>query len=175
VKIPRHFTSSSRDPYCGLSFEPRTSEIRDPNGRVIFHRDNVVVPARWSQIATDILAQKYFRKTGVPQPDGSTSGEDDARQVFHRLAQTWREWGTRYGYFTAEEDAEAFYDEIRAMLARQMAAPNSPQWFNTGLHAVYGIKGPPQGHYFVEPSTDEVVESTAPTSGPSRTPASSCT
>ena len=161
MKIPRVFTSSARDPFHGLSFESRTSEIRDPNGKVIFRRENVVVPSGWSQIATDILAQKYLRKTGVPQPDGSTAGETDARQVIHRLAHTWTDWGKRYGYFSSEEDAGGFYDEIQYMLARQMAAPNSPQWFNTGLYAVYGIKGPPQGHFYVDPATNEVKESTS--------------
>jgi ribonucleoside-diphosphate reductase alpha chain len=161
VKIPRLFTSAVRDPYHGLEFEAHTSEIRDPNGKVIFHCDDVVVPTTWSQIATDILAQKYFRKTGVPQADGSEGSETDARQVFHRLAHTWADWGKRHGYFTSQADAEAFYDELRYMLARQMAAPNSPQWFNTGLYAAYGIEGPPQGHYYVEPSTGEVRESTS--------------
>ena len=115
----------------------------------------------WSQIATDILAQKYFRKRGVPKPEGGTGGENDARQVFHRLAFTWTDWGKRYKYFSTPEDAQAFYDEMCHMLARQMGAPNSPQWFNTGLFAVYGMKGPAQGHYFVNPDTGEVEKATS--------------
>jgi ribonucleoside-diphosphate reductase alpha chain len=157
MEIQRRFTRSGEGPYAGISFESRTSEIRNPDGTVIFHQDNVVVPAQWSQIATDILAQKYFRKRGVP----TTGGENDARQVFHRLAFTWMDWGKRYKYFTTEADAQAFYDEMCYMLARQMGAPNSPQWFNTGLFAVYGMKGPAQGHYFVNPDTGEVEKATS--------------
>ena len=119
-------------------------------------------PRSWSQIATDILAQKYFRKRGVPRPDGTMGGETDARQVFHRLAFTWTDWGRRYGYFTTERGRRRpSTDELACMLARQMGAPNSPQWFNTGLFAVYGMKGPAQGHYFVNPETGEVEKATS--------------
>ncbi len=165
MKIRRRFTRKGKSPYEGIRFVTRASEIRNPDGRLIFHQDDVVVPESWSQIATDILAQKYFRKAGVPQENSgadaatSTGGEHDSRQVFHRLAHTWRIWGQQAGYFDSEEDAQAFYDETVHMLARQMAAPNSPQWFNTGLHSVYGISGPAQGHYFVNPETGEVEKS----------------
>ncbi len=190
MEIQRRFTRSGESPYAGISFEARTSEIRNPDGTVIFHQDNVVVPSQWSQIATDILAQKYFRKRGVPAStavpaaavavaaggagaagaggpaaapatEGATRGETDARQVFHRLAFTWTDWGKRYKYFSTEEDAQAFYDEMCVILARQMGAPNSPQWFNTGLYAAYGLKGPAQGHYFVNPDTGEVEKATS--------------
>ena len=161
MEIQRRFTHAGKSPYTGISFESRTSEIRNPDGKLIFRQENVVVPSFWSQIATDILAQKYFRKRGVPQQDGTTGGETDARQVFHRLAFTWMDWGKRYGYFSSEEDAQAFYDEMCYMLARQMGSPNSPQWFNTGLFAVYGMKGPAQGHYFVNPDTAEVEKATS--------------
>jgi len=180
MEIQRRFTRSGESPYSGISFDTRTSEIRNPDGTTIFKQDNVVVPSHWSQIATDILAQKYFRKRGVPPAGsatpaaalpashgvttgakGAAAGETDARQVFHRLAYTWAEWGRRYKYFTTDGDAQAFYDEMCAMLARQMGAPNSPQWFNTGLFSVYGIKGPAQGHYFVNPDTGEVEKATS--------------
>ena len=159
MKVARRFTRRGHSPYGDLSFEPRVSEIRNPDGKVIFRQEGVIVPSTWSQIATDILAQKYFRKTGVPQEKGGTGGEHDARQVFHRLAFTWMDWGRRHRYFDGEEDAQAFYDELCHMLAHQMAAPNSPQWFNTGLYAVYGIQGPPQGHYYADPETGEVRRS----------------
>ncbi len=159
MKIARRFTRRGHSPYGDLSFEPRVSEIRNPDGKVIFRQEGVIVPAPWSQIATDILAQKYFRKTGVPLEKGGTGGESDARQVFHRLAHTWMDWGRRHRYFDSEEDAQAFYDELCHMLAHQMAAPNSPQWFNTGLFAVYGIQGPAQGHYYADPQTGEVRKS----------------
>ncbi len=163
MKIERQFTKAGRGPYEGLTFEPRVSEIRNPDGRLVFRQEDVTVPSGWSQIAADILAQKYFRKTGVPQPEGKgaaekSRGETDGRQVFHRLAHTWTDWGRRYGYFDSDADAQAFYDELCYCLARQLAAPNSPQWFNTGLFAVYGIKGPAQGHYYVEPASGELRE-----------------
>jgi ribonucleoside-diphosphate reductase alpha chain len=159
MKIKRLFTKKGKRPYEGITFQKRTTEIRKPDGSVIFRQDEVTVPTHWSQIASDILAQKYFRKSGVPLEGGKEGGETDARQVFHRLAHTWREWGQRYGYFDTDEDADAFYDELLFMLAHQMAAPNSPQWFNTGLYEVYGIKGPPQGHYYVNPDTGECEKS----------------
>ncbi len=161
MEIQRRFTRAGDGPYAGISFDTRTSEIRNPDGKVIFRQEGVVIPSQWSQIATDILAQKYFRKRGVPRPDGTTGGETDARQVFHRLAFTWADWGRRHGYFTTEADAQAFTDELEHMLARQMGAPNSPQWFNTGLYAVYGMKGPAQGHFFVNPATGEVEKATS--------------
>ncbi len=159
MKIQRRFTREGKDPYEGIQWVERVSEIKDSTGNTIFRQEGVVVPSSWSQIATDILAQKYFRKTGVPKEVSPTGRETDARQVFHRLAHTWRKWGERYGYFDSEKDAQAFYDEILRMLADQMAAPNSPQWFNTGLYEVYGIEGPPQGHYFVDPKTGKLKKS----------------
>ncbi|MDR2588633.1 MAG: adenosylcobalamin-dependent ribonucleoside-diphosphate reductase, partial [Spirochaetales bacterium] len=159
MKIERRFTQKGHDPYEGIKWEERVSEIRNPSGEVLFRQEGVVVPSPWSQMAADILAQKYFRRAGVPRGDGGTGGESDAREVFHRLAHAWRVWGERAGYFDGGEDAEAFYCEALRMLASQMAAPNSPQWFNTGLYEVYGIKGPPQGHFYVEPASGEVRKS----------------
>src|SRR5581483_1904131 len=163
-------------------FVPRTSRIVNPNGSVVFEMKDISVPEGWSQVAVDILAQKYFRKAGVPlhtrrvEEDGvpawlqrsapaaadtPVGKETDSRQVFHRLAGCWTYWGWKGGYFSSEADARAFYDETCHMLAAQMAAPNSPQWFNTGLHWAYGIEGPPQGHYYVDPATGEVTRSTS--------------
>ncbi|MCH7905504.1 MAG: vitamin B12-dependent ribonucleotide reductase [Armatimonadetes bacterium] len=159
MKIARYFTSAENGPYEGIAFKPRTSEIRNPDGSSVFHMEDVMVPADWSQVATDIIAQKYFRKAGVPLDDGSTGTETDARQVFHRLAGCWKQWGEQNGYFDTDEDAAAFYDELCHMLATQKAAPNSPQWFNTGLHFAYGIDGKAQGHYFVENATGQLQRS----------------
>jgi ribonucleoside-diphosphate reductase alpha chain len=148
---------------------------------MIFEAKDIQIPAEWSQVATDIIAQKYFRKAGVPSAlkgieepdipqwlwrseptDDATFGpETDARQVFHRLAGTWTYWGYKYGYFDTESDARAYYDEMCGMLARQIGAPNSPQWFNTGLHWAYGIAGPAQGHHFVDPKTGELTVATS--------------
>ncbi|MEM5946998.1 adenosylcobalamin-dependent ribonucleoside-diphosphate reductase [Spirochaetia bacterium 38H-sp] len=159
MKFKRFFTRGMSSPYDGIEWVERKSEIRDLDGRVIFSQERVVVPSFWSQIATDIIAQKYFRKAGVPEDISPDGREFDARQVFHRLAYTWKKWGEDAGYFDSEEDAQIFYDEICYMLAHQMAAPNSPQWFNTGLHAVYGIEGPPQGHYYVDHKTGKLKRS----------------
>lgn len=161
MKIRRLNTTKGESPYEGIEFEVRKSEIRNPDGSAVFSMDGVVVPKHWSQVATDILAQKYFRKAGVPLDDGSTGSETDSRQVFHRLAGCWRYWGEQHGYFDSEDDAQAFYDELCYMLAKQIGAPNSPQWFNTGLHYAYGITGPAQGHTFVDPVTGELCDSTS--------------
>jgi ribonucleotide reductase alpha subunit len=180
MKFTRTY-SAPNEPYAGVAFEPRTSRIVNPNGSMIFEAKDIQIPGTWSQVATDIIAQKYFRKAGVPSAlkrveepgvpewlwrsepaDGATFGpETDARQVFHRLAGTWTYWGYKYGYFDTEADAHVYYDEMCAMLARQIGAPNSPQWFNTGLHWAYGIAGPAQGHHFVDPGTGKLTTATS--------------
>jgi ribonucleoside-diphosphate reductase alpha chain len=157
--IKRYFTKPGQDAYSGINFAPRKSEIRNPDGSTVFLMDNVMVPESWSQVAVDILAQKYFRKAGVPQADGTSGSETDSRQVFHRMAGCWKAWGEKHGYFDSDLDAQVFYDELVYMLAKQIAAPNSPQWFNTGLHYAYGITGVPQGHYYVDPDTKQVLKS----------------
>ncbi|MFT7521264.1 MAG: ribonucleoside-diphosphate reductase alpha chain, partial [Kiritimatiellia bacterium] len=188
MQVTRRFTSGLDSPYDGLDFQNRRSEIRNPDGTVVFSAA-VVVPAGWSQVATDIIAQKYFRKAGVPlattrvqekgvpvwlqasEPDiialaklpagQRTTGETDCRQVFDRLCGCWTYWGWKEGLFDSEDDAKVFFDELRWMMVRQYAAPNSPQWFNTGLHWHYGIDGPPQGHLYFDPKAGKVVDSTS--------------
>src|SRR5438552_915772 len=188
MQIRRRYTSEGRDPFASFTFVLRTSRIANPDGSVVFEMKDLLAPEHWSQVAVDVLAQKYFRKAGVPaksekmvepgvpewlqrsQPaagDPSASQETDARQVFRRLAGCWTYWGWKGGYFSGEADARAFHDETCYMLAAQMAAPNSPQWFNTGLHWAYGIEGPPQGHYYVEPHSGKVVCSTSAYERPS--------
>ncbi|HYJ57792.1 MAG TPA: vitamin B12-dependent ribonucleotide reductase [Methyloceanibacter sp.] len=189
MRIDRRFTESGKSPYDAIPFREGASKIRNPDGSVVFALESFQVPAHWSGVAADILAQKYFRKAGVPVkakrveensvpswlwrsvpdtdalealPENERFGsETDARQVFDRLAGTWTYWGWKGGYFTTEDDARAFYDELRHMLAMQMGAPNSPQWFNTGLHWAYGIDGPSQGHYYVDFANGEVKASTS--------------
>ena len=172
MRIERRFTRRGQSPYEGLPFVKRSSEIRNPDGSTVFKLENIDIPEPWSQLAIDILAQKYFRKAEVPQrdeqgnpivgPDGKPQlgGERDSRQVFERLAGCWTSWGKNFGYFKTPEDTDAFHDELCYMLAHQMAAPNSPQWFNTGLHFAYGLSGPAQGHFYVDPKTREVVKAT---------------
>src|ERR1043166_3563429 len=187
MRIERRYTKEGQSPYADIEFRLTTSEIRNPDGSVVFRADDVEVPAAWSQVASDVLAQKYFRKAGVPArlkkveenavpsflwrsvpdtealsalPDKERHvGETSAKQVFDRLAATWTYWGWKGGYFDSEADASAFFDELRYMLAMQMAAPNSPQWFNTGLHWAYGIDGPSQGHYYVDFQSGKLVKS----------------
>ncbi|CUA95692.1 vitamin B12-dependent ribonucleotide reductase [Pannonibacter indicus] len=187
MRIERRYTKDGQSPYAEIDFTTTTSEIRNPDGSIVFRLADIQVPAQFSQVASDILAQKYFRKAGVPArlkpveentvpswlwrreadmaalealPEGERFGsETDARQVFDRLAGTWTYWGWKGGYFDGEADAQAFYDELRFMLATQKVAPNSPQWFNTGLHWAYGIDGPSQGHFYVDFQTGELVKS----------------
>ncbi|MEO9263511.1 MAG: hypothetical protein ABI282_05420, partial [Candidatus Baltobacteraceae bacterium] len=175
----RRLYSTPDEPYAGLVFEARSSRIVNPDGSVIFEAKDVMVPTGWSQVAVDVLAQKYCRKAGVPTktvrveeadaprwlwrsepaPDSTFGPERDSREVFNRLAGCWTYWGWKNGYFDTEDDALVYHDEMCSMLARQIGAPNSPQWFNTGLHWAYGISGPSQGHYFVDPRSEEVLRS----------------
>ncbi len=187
MKIERKFTTEASGAYGAMAFNVTTSEIRNPDGKIVFRNEGVEVPAGWSQVASDVLAQKYFRKAGIPAvlkkikekgmpeflwrsvPDEDALaklpaedrlvGETSAKQVFDRLAGAWAYWGWKGGYFSTESDARAYYDEMRFMLARQMAAPNSPQWFNTGLHWAYGVDGPAQGHYYVDHATGKLTKS----------------
>jgi ribonucleoside-diphosphate reductase alpha chain len=189
MKIERKFTAAETGAYGAIGFNLTTSEIRNPDGKVVFRNEAVEVPDGWSQVAADVLAQKYFRKAGVPArlkrvkeqgvpkflwrsvpdeaalaelPEGERmTGETSAKQVFDRLAGAWTYWGWKGGYFSTEADAQAYFDEMRFMLARQMAAPNSPQWFNTGLHWAYGVDGPAQGHYYVDHKSGELTKSTS--------------
>jgi ribonucleoside-diphosphate reductase alpha chain len=189
MRIERRFTKTDQSPYADIEFREATSEIRNPDGSIVFRLANIQVPAHWSQVATDILAQKYFRKAGVPArlrkieensvpswlwrsvadkdalaglaEEERHGSETDARQVFNRLSGTWTYWGWKGGYFSSEEDARAFHDELCYMLAMQMSAPNSPQWFNTGLHWAYGIDGPSQGHYYVDHETGKLTRATS--------------
>ncbi len=156
MKITRKFTVAGRDPFATVGWVKRSSKITNPDGSVVFEMKDAEVPETWSQLATDIMVSKYFRKAGVPQSDGGTGPEKSARQVIHRLAGCWRHWGEKHQYFDSADDAQAFYDELVYMMVHQMAAPNSPQWFNTGLAYAYGITGPAQGHFVVDPRTGEV-------------------
>src|SRR6478735_8012558 len=187
MRIERRYTKDGQSAYAGIEFRLTTSEIRNPDGSVVFRLENVEVPEFWSQVASDVLAQKYFRKAGVAAklkkveeetvpswlwrsvPDAEALAELpeseryvselSAKQVFDRLAGCWTYWGWKGGYFSSEEDASAFFDELRFMLAKQMVAPNSPQWFNTGLHWAYGVDGPGQGHYYVDWKTGKLTKS----------------
>ncbi len=187
MRITRRYTKEGQSPYADIAFRLTESEIRNPDGSVVFRAEGVEVPAFWSQVAADVLAQKYFRKAGVPArlkkveeetvpswlwrssadeaalgalPEKERStGEHSSKQVFERLAGTWTYWGWKGGYFDSEADARAFFDELVFMLAMQIAAPNSPQWFNTGLYWAYGIDGPSQGHFYVDFQTGKLVKS----------------
>ncbi|MEQ8770391.1 MAG: adenosylcobalamin-dependent ribonucleoside-diphosphate reductase [Phycisphaerales bacterium] len=192
MKITRKFTTNGQNPFDSVTWTTRSSKISNPDGSVVFEMADAEVPESWSQLATDIMVSKYFRKAGVPA-DGGPNGlpapggparragsgggvpgkgsgtaapgsasratigpEKSARQVIHRLAGCWRHWGESHGYFDSADDAQAFYDELVYMMVHQMAAPNSPQWFNTGLEWAYGINGPAQGHWVADHETGEL-------------------
>lgn len=159
LQFKRRYTKEGISPFDLFEYDYRTSIIKNPNGEVVFEMNNVEVPKQWSQIATDILAQKYFRKAGVPQPDGTTGRETSVKQVAHRMANCWKVWGQRYNYFVSEQDAQVFYDELVFSILNQSCVPNSPQWFNTGLFESYGITGKPQGHYYVDPKDGTLKKS----------------
>lgn len=161
LKYHRLFTKEGVDVFDQFEYDYRTSVIRNPNGEIVFEMKNVEVPKQWSQIATDIIAQKYFRKAGVPQPDGSLGRETSVKQVAHRMANCWKVWGERHGYFASPDDARVFYEELVYCILNQSCVPNSPQWFNTGLYESYGIKGKPQGHYYVDPADGKLKKSTS--------------
>ncbi|MFA5272616.1 MAG: vitamin B12-dependent ribonucleotide reductase [Candidatus Peribacter sp.] len=172
LSIQRLFTTPGSDPLEEVAYERRTSRIKNPDGSVVFEMEGAEVPVSWSQMATDIMVSKYFRRAGIPEVDAQgnllhdadgkvmTGPERSVKQVIRRLAGCWRHWGQQEGYFETAQDAQAFEDEMAYMLVHQMAAPNSPQWFNTGLHYAYGITGPAQGHYYTDAKTGEVQEST---------------
>ncbi|WP_254563118.1 adenosylcobalamin-dependent ribonucleoside-diphosphate reductase [Dyadobacter diqingensis] len=159
LSFERYYTVDDASVFDLFDYERRRSVIRNPNGELIFEMRDVEVPCHWSQIATDILAQQYFRKTGVPQPNGTLGGETSIRQVAHRLADCWRFWGLKHHYFAGKKDAQIFYDEIVYSILKQCCVPNSPQWYNTGLYQSYGITGEPQGHFFVDPGTEKLEKS----------------
>ncbi|MGI9138066.1 MAG: vitamin B12-dependent ribonucleotide reductase [Sediminibacterium sp.] len=161
LQFSRLFTKENVSPFDQFEYDYRDSVIKNPNGEKVFEMTNVEVPKQWSQIATDILAQKYFRKAGVPQADGSLGRETTVKQVAHRMANCWRVWGERYGYFATEQDAQVFYEELVYSILNQACVPNSPQWFNTGLHESYGITGGAQGHYYVDPKDKKLKRSTS--------------
>ena len=160
LKFTRRFTKEGSSPFDLFEYDYRDSVIKNPSGEKVFEMNNVEVPKQWSQIATDILAQKYFRKAGVPQADGSLGRETSVKQVAHRMANCWRVWGERYGYFATKKDGQVFYEELVYSILNQSCVPNSPQWFNTGLHESYGITGKPQGHYYVDPNDGALKKST---------------
>jgi len=171
LSVGRVFTTPGSDPLEEVTYELRTSRIKNTDGSVVFEMENAEIPKDWSQVATDIVVSKYFRKAGVPQRDANgnlikdeqgntvTGPERSVKQVVRRLAGCWRYWGETHGYFATTQDAQAFEDELSYMLVHQMCAPNSPQWFNTGINYAYGISGPAQGHYYCDPKTGEVKKS----------------
>ncbi|RYY28095.1 MAG: vitamin B12-dependent ribonucleotide reductase, partial [Chitinophagaceae bacterium] len=161
LQFSRRFTKEGVNVFDQFEYDYRSSVIRNPSGEVVFEMTNVEVPRGWSQIATDILAQKYFRKAGVPQPDGTLGRETSAKQVAHRMANCWKVWGERYDYFASASDAKVFYEELVYCILNQACVPNSPQWFNTGLHESYGITGKPQGHYYVDQADGQLKKSSS--------------
>jgi ribonucleoside-diphosphate reductase alpha chain len=153
IHVARRFTNPGRHPFEDVKWERRKTVIANPDGSTVFAMDGVEVPAEWSQLATDIVVSKYFRKAGVP---GTPGHETSVRQVVHRLAHTIRNAGEQQGgYFAALEDADAFEAELAFMLVKQIGAFNSPVWFNCGLYHEYGIGGS-GGSFAVNATTNDV-------------------
>ncbi len=169
MRVERLFTKEGQNVFDLVEYELRESSIRNPDGSIVFKEDGVEVPTFWSQTATDILAQKYFKRARVPKCDANGyplkdskefGGESSIKQVLNRIVGAWRYWGEQGNMFATEKDAQAFEDELKFILLNQMAAPNSPQWFNTGLHYAYGISAPSDGHFYWDEEKGEVVAST---------------
>ena len=185
--IERRFTQVEKDPFDQFEWLTSDFTITNPDGSVAFEIKDVSLPSGFEGNPGKVCAQKYMRKAGVPmairkipeegvptwlqrsapdeeklqkmEADERYGSESDGRQLFRRLAGTWTYWGWKYGYFASEGDARAYYDEMCYLIASQRSAPNSPQWFNTGLHWAYGIEGPAQGHWYVDPMTEEDMQS----------------
>jgi len=186
--VERRFTSSGKDPFESFEWIEMDAEIRNPDGSMADTILGVKLPSGYAGVPGKVLAQKYLRKAGVPthlrkvpeegvpvwlqrsEPDTEKldllesadrfGGERDGRELFRRLAGTWTYWGWKHGYFASEADARAYFDEMCYLVASQRSAPNSPQWFNTGLHWAYGIEGPAQGHTYIDPVTGKLEYST---------------
>ncbi len=152
LHIERLFTDKGEEAFAKLKMTKRSSHIIDPDGSVVFKMEDVEVPDSWSQLATDILVHKYFRKRGVPV----TGSENSAKQVVHRIAHSIRKGGQALGnYFQTLEDAESFEQELKNILITQKGAFNSPVWFNCGLYHEYGVEGS-GGNYHWNPETDQI-------------------
>ncbi len=182
--IERRFTNVGSDPFDQFDWIEMSVEIRNPDGSLAHEINGVQLPSGFTGVSGKVCAQKYLRKAGVPaslrkvaedgvpawlqrsepdheklqtlEADDRYVGEVDGRQLFRRLSGTWTYWGWKHGYFASEADARAFYDEMCYLIASQRSAPNSPQWFNTGLNWAYGIEGPPQGHHYIDGVTGEL-------------------
>ena len=170
MKFSRKFTTAGQDVYSTVEWVQGSSEISGKDGEVIFSAKDLKVPKSWGQLAVDIWASRYARRAGVPnltnpvheegiprvlqqggpRPDAVLGGEKFVARTIWRIVGCWTYWGYKRGYFDSEEDAYAFRDELTYMMLHQMAAPNSPQWFNTGLHWAYGITGSGQGPVYLE-------------------------
>ena len=171
LAVPRFFTNKGKNPLREIEYIARDCRITKQDGSLVFEMKGFRTPKSWSQNASDIIASKYARKAGVPQYDENgkvikdsggntvTGAEQGADQVVGRMSGCWRKWGEEHGYFASKEDADTYEAEMNYMLIHQMVAPNSPQWFNTGLHSAYGINGPAQGHYYADPKTGEIKKS----------------
>jgi len=157
LHVPRRFTRPGVDPLDEVAWDKRRTVIANPDGSIVFQMDDVEVPAGWSQLATDIVVSKYFRKAGLP---GKPGHETSVRQVVHRIAHTLRAAGERQGgYFATPDDADAFEAELAWMLVHQVGAFNSPVWFNCGLWHEYAIGGSGGNHYW-DAATDTIQVTT---------------
>jgi len=158
LRVTRKFTAQMATtkgvlhPFDAINWEKRNSVIQGTGGVVVFEMKGVEVPADWSQLATDIVVSKYFRKAGVPN-DGA---ESSVRQVVGRVSRAVRLSGDRQEYFASDADAEIFEHELAYLLVTQRAAFNSPVWFNCGLAEAYDIRGEPAGNCAWDKHDDKI-------------------
>ena len=155
MTFDRRHSVAGVDPFEDLEWERRSSAIKNPDGSIVFEMTDVEVPGDWSQLATDIVVSKYFRKAGVPE----TGSEVSVRQVVTRVARTIRQYGEEHGYFADGEAADVFEAELTYLLVTQRGAFNSPVWFNCGLKHLHGISGKPVGNWFWNQKKNRVEES----------------
>jgi len=156
LKIENYFSKPGKHPFEEIKWAWRESKISNPDGSTVFQFDAVEVPESWSQLATDILASKYLRRRGVRKNPEDLDYENSAKQVVSRISKSIRQYGEKLGgYFSTPEDASRFEMEICALLIQQIAAFNSPVWFNCGLFETYGIEGQP-GSFYWSPATDRI-------------------
>src|SRR5579872_7387320 len=128
LRFGRFFTPAGSHAYDLVEWERRTAAITGEKGQVIFEQKDVEVPRSWSQLAINVVAQKYFR--GAP---GSPERETSVRQIVDRVVDTLKRWGVEGGYFATDEDADNWAEELRYLLVTQHASFNSPVWFNIGV------------------------------------------
>ena len=143
VSIEYFFSTPGVHPFDQLDWDKRFAKIASETGEAIFEQDNIEVPSSWSQLATKVVASKYFYGDA-----GTGRRENSVKQLVHRVARMIADRGRKDGYFAGDEDAEAFYSELTWLCVNQYGSFNSPVWFNAGLFDTYGISGSKHNYHW---------------------------